>query len=249
MTFIDVHCHLDFYGDKKIEELVERARKKGVEIIVNNAVKPESIKKVFELARKFEEVKAALGIYPIDALAMEDKAIDEQIELIRKNKNEIVAIGEVGIDFKEDSEEHERQKKTFQKFIDLAMELDKPIIVHSRMAEKEVVDALEASGAKKVVLHCFSGSLELEKRAEDNGWYFSIPTNVKYSKQFQALAKEVPLSQILCETDSPFLHPDKKKDNEPANVIESYKKIAEIKGITLEEAEKKIEENYKRLFG
>jgi len=246
--FIDVHCHLDFFGEKKAEEAVERAREKGVGIIVNNAVKPESIKKTFEIARKFEEVKAALGIYPIDALAMSDKEIDEQIDLIRKNKNEIVAIGEVGLDFKEDLEERERQKKIFQKFIDLAMELDKPIIVHSRNAEKEAVDMLEASDAKKVVLHCFSGSLKLEKRAEDKGWYFSIPTNVKYSKQFQALVKEAPIAQILCETDSPYLHPDKKKDNEPANVIESYKKIAEIKGITLKETEKKIEENYKRIF-
>ena len=132
----------------------------------------------------------------------------------------------------------------------LAIKLNKPVIVHSRKAELECIEVLEKKKAKKVVMHCFSGNFKLVERAVKNGWLFSIPANATFSEHFQKLAKEVPLNQILCETDTPFLHPIKgEKDNEPANVIEAYKMIAKIKGISLEECEKRIEENYKRLFG
>ena len=97
-------------------------------------------------------------------------------------------------------------------------------------------------------MHCFSGKSRLIAQVAGNGWSFSIPANIKFSEHFQKLVKKVDIPQLLCETDTPFLHPDKKRDNEPANVIESYKKIAEIKGISLQECEKTIEENYKRLF-
>jgi len=142
----------------------------------------------------------------------------------------------------------EKQKKTFQKFINLARELNIPIVIHSRKAEAEAIELLEKSEYKKIIMHCFNGNLKLVKKIIENGWFLSIPTNVKHAEHFQKVIELTPIEQLFCETDSPFLHPDKKFPNEPANVVESYKKIAEIKKLSLKEVEKKIEENYKKLF-
>lgn len=247
MVFIDIHCHLDFYKDEELELIVRRARKADVKIIVCNGVKPEANRKVLELAEKYSEVEAALGLYPTDALKMSDKEIDAELNFIRKNKDKIIAIGEVGLDFMETGSK-ERQLVVFEKMIDLSLELDKPLLVHSRKAEKEAIEILERTGAKKVVMHCFSGRKSLVKRIIENDWFLSIPASVKYNQMFQDNVKIIPISQLLCETDSPFLHPDRERHNEPANVIASYKKIAEINGMELKEVEKKIEGNFRKLF-
>lgn len=246
--FIDAHCHLDFYEDREIFAILKRARKAGVGVIVCNGVKQESNKKVFALSERYGEIRAALGLYPIDALSMSAKKIEAELSFISSHRDEIVAIGEVGLDLKE-SDELERQKKVFEKIIDLALKLDKPLIVHSRKAEKEVIDMLEKNNVKKVVMHCFNGKMKLVEKIVENGWMLTIPTNVKSSEHFQEVIRRVPIDNLLCETDSPFLHPDKKENNEPANVVVSYEKIAEIKGLSLKEVEGRIEENFKKVFG
>ncbi len=243
---IDVHCHLDLLED--VEGAVERAKEAGVGIIVANGVNYESNKKVLEFAKKFNIVKAGLGIYPIDALKMSDSGIEKEIRFIKLMGEDIAAIGEVGIDFKE-SDERKKQEENFLKFIKLAKELNKVIIVHSRNAEEKCIEILEKMMAEKVVMHCFCGSLKLIKRIIENSWFLSIPTSINYSEQFQQLVKETPIDSLLCESDSPFLHPLRQRNNEPSNIIYSYKKIAEIKGISLEDAERKIESNFKRMFG
>jgi TatD DNase family protein len=99
-------------------------------------------------------------------------------------------------------------------------------------------------------MHCFNGGLKLVEKIIKNRWFLTIPANVTFSENFQKIVEKAPLNQLLCETDSPYLHPIKgKKDNEPANVIESYRKIAEIKRLDLKEVEEQIEQNFKRLFG
>lgn len=243
--FIDVHCHLDICND--IGRLIERARTRGVGIIITNGIDVKTNRKALEFSEKYPEVRAALGLYPPDAKMMSGKLIDSEIEFIRQNKGRIVCIGEVGLDLKEDSS-LDRQVEIFERFIDLALELNLPITVHSRKAEKEAIEILEKKGAKKVLMHCFSGNMKLVKRIADNGWFLSIPTNIVFSEHFQEVVKKTDLKNLLCETDSPFLHPFKEKNNEPALVIESYKKIAEIKGLKLKDVEKRIEENYSRLF-
>jgi TatD DNase family protein len=245
---IDVHCHIDIYSEKEIKDIVQRAKGKGINIIINAGINVKTNRKTLELAKKFKEIKASLGIYPGDALKLSEKEIASEIRFIKENKNKIVAVGEVGIDLKE-NKDLEKQKENFRKFIRLSREIKKPIIVHSRKAEKECIELLEEENATKVLMHCFSGNKRLVQRIKENKWFFSIPTNVKFSEHFQNLIKEVPISQLLCETDSPFLHPDKKRNNTPENVIESYKKISEIKGISFEETERIIEKNFKMLFG
>ncbi|MCX8158999.1 MAG: TatD family hydrolase [Candidatus Pacearchaeota archaeon] len=248
MVFIDVHCHLDFYkSDKRIFERIERAKKANVGIIINNGVNGNANQKILEMVEKYPEIKAALGFYPVDALKLTEDELDRELRLIRDNLHKIVALGEVGLDLKENPN-LKTQKRIFQIFIDMAKQNDKPLIVHSRRAEAETIRLLEENDMKKVIMHCFFGNMNLVKRIIDNGWCFSIPTIIKFSEHFQNLVKIVPISQLFCETDSPYLHPDKKRDNEPANVVEAYNMIAKIKGISLGECEKKIEENYKRLF-
>ncbi len=246
MNYIDVHCHIDFY--ENVSSIIKDAKKAGVKIIINNGINQETNRKTLDLAKNFPEVKAALGIYPLNALKMADSKIDAEISFIRENKDKMVAIGEVGLDFKEDKENIERQKEIFYKFINLALELDKPIIVHSRKAEKECIEILEKSGIKKVIMHCFSGKFSLAKKIESLGWFLSIPASVKNSEHFQNIAKNISINNLFCETDSPYLHPDKKRDNTPKFVVESYKKIAELKGISLTEVKDKIEKNYNSLF-
>ena len=246
---VDVHCHLDFCKDA--DKVVENAVNAGVKVIVTSGVSAETNKKALEYAGMYDIVKCSLGLYPPDALTKETGEVvdvDEVIEFIKSNKEKVIAIGEVGLDYKE-GKDKQLQKDAFLKMIKLAKELDKPLVVHSRKAEKDVVDMLEESGYKKVVLHCFCGKKNLVKRAADNGWFFSIPTNIVRSEQFQDLVKEVNINQLLTETDAPFLSPYPGKSNEPAFVIESVKKISEIKGFTVEETMKTLFMNYRRLFG
>lgn len=244
--FIDSHCHLEMLKD--IEDVVKRARKTKVGIIVYNSINFETMKYALELSEKYDEVKVALGIYPIETLKLTSKKLDEEIDFIRKNKKKIIAIGEIGIDLKE-SKDFESQKKNLVKFLDLAKELDLPMFIHSRGAEEKVIEILETEDMKKVIMHCFCGNFKLVDRIVQNGWMFSIPTNITFSEHFQKVVERVSISQLLCETDSPFLHPIKgERNNEPANVVEGYKKISEIKKISLKECEKIIEENFKRLF-
>ena len=244
--FIDVHCHLDMCENK--EMCIKNSQDVRVKIIITQGVNKETNRKSLELAKRYKEVKSALGIYPIDALSLSDKEIDSEIDFIRENNKNIIAIGEVGLDFKEDLTNHAKQKENFNKFIKLALELDKPIIVHSRKAEKECIEILENEGIKKVIMHCFCGKFSLVERISANGWFLSIPALIKNSQQFQNIANKIDIGRLLCETDSPYLNPDKSESNEPANVIEIYKKIAEIKKIKIEKVRDILYNNYISLF-
>lgn len=244
--FYDVHCHIDRYENP--QKKIDNAKEKNV-VMIAQGVDNESNLKNLELAQGNENVKVAMGIYPLHTLEMTDDEINKVINNIRMNKKNIIAIGEVGIDLKE-SEHFDRQRKNFIKFIELASELDRPIIVHSRDAEEKVIEVLEEFGAKKVVMHCFSGRFRLVERIVKNGWYLSIPTNVTRNQQSQNIAEKIPIENLLCETDSPYLNPfNREEENEPAFVIESYKKIAEVRKMKIEDVEKAIEKNVERLFG
>jgi TatD DNase family protein len=241
MKFIDIHCHLDLCKD--LSKIIENAKKKNIKVILTCGIN----KKTLEISKKFPEVKACLGIYPTDCLKLNDQELNGEIQFIKQNKKKIIAIGEVGLDLHHGNK-LEKQKQNLKKFIELAKELDIPIIVHSRKAEKDTIDLLENLNCKKVIMHCFSGNMKLVKRIINNSWYLSIPTCVKYNEHFQKIIELTQIDSLFCETDSPFLHPEKKEDNQPVNVIESYKKIAEIKRLSLEKVRDKIYENYKKIF-
>jgi len=243
--FIDVHCHLDLV--KNLTEVIKKCRSENVLRMIAHGVDKETNRTALSLSEKYSEVRVALGIYPEDALKMSNEEFEDEIKFISDNKDKIVAIGEIGLDKK--YPDFEKQKELFVKQLRLAKEFDLPVIIHSRFAESEAIEILETEGMKKVVMHCFCGSFKLVERIVKNGWSLSIPANVTFSEQFQANVKFVPIEQLFCETDSPFLHPVKgARNNDPSNVVESYKKIAEIKDLELKEVENILEKNYEKMF-
>jgi TatD DNase family protein len=242
---IDIHCHLDVeHFEKDLPEVIKNAEEKELKVILTNGTNSDSNKATLKLAKKYDIVKAALGIYPEHAHELD---IEKEIEFIKKHKEHIVAIGEVGLDGI-DKTNFEEQKKCFQQMIDLAKELNLPIIIHSRKAESVCIEMLQASKIKKVLLHCFCGKKNLIERARKLGYYFSVPTNVVRAENFQSLVRNVPITQLFAETDAPWLSPFKDKRNEPAFVVESYKEIAKQKKMTLEEVKKNIFMNWQKVF-
>ena len=259
MLLVDVHAHLDHVDFKDdLDKVIQRAKSNSVKAIITNGINPETNRLTLEISKKYDIVRAALGIYPIDALQKEIEIgeyplkpnifdLDKELAFIEKNKQNIVAIGEIGLDFKY-SNKKDKQKEVFKKMLILAEKLNKPVIVHSRSAELECVEILQTTKLKKIVLHCFNGKLTLVKKAINNGWFFSIPTNIVRSQQFQKIVEISPLSLLLTETDAPYLSPFRGIKNEPSFVIETIKKIAQIKSLDQEEVANNIYMNYKRVF-
>lgn len=255
--FIDIHAHLDFPQIyPKLDAIIENAEKAEVNIILTNGIDKKTNRLSLEIAEKYDIVKPCLGFYPPDALLKETSDsmplfdwndFEQELIFIKKNKTKIQAIGEIGMDYQH-GKDKQLQKKVFTSLIQLAKQIDKPIIVHSRKAEQDVIDILEKENAEKVILHCFCGKKKLIEKASKLKYYFSIPTNVVRAENIQGIVKNVPLNQLFAETDSPFLSPFKEKQNEPSFVTESYKKIAEIKGLTLEEVKNNIFMNWQRIF-
>ncbi len=231
---IDVHCHLnskDF--DKDLKEVVGRA--KDI-IIIDAGTDYESNVKSLEISRNFKNVYSCLGMEPCL------KDFERINELIFNNKQNIVGIGEVGLDYKICKE---REDEDFRRFIRLANKFNIPIVVHSRWAVKPVLNVLEEEEAKKVILHAFSGNIKEGLRAVENNWFISIPTSIKWAEQKQEIAKAIPIKNLLTETDSPVMWEGR---NEPKNVEFVVKKIAEIKDLSVEKADKIITSNGKKVF-
>ena len=243
---IDIHCHLDYPPlNDDLDKVIDNAKKAGLKVILTSGTNPQSNRKVLEIAGKYDIVKPCLGLYPVQ----ENKFnADEEISFIEKNRNKITAVGEVGMDYFLVRDDLGEQKALFEKIISLVEKINKPIIVHSRKAEADCVNMLESSKLKKIVMHCFSGRKSLVKKVIDNGWFLTIPASVVRSQQFQDNAKTAPITQLFCETDSPYLSPFKDRSNEPAFVAESYKKIAEIKGMELKEVVNNIWMNWQKTF-
>ena len=257
---IDIHSHLDhFYFKDDLGKVIENAKKAGVKIILTAGINPETNRKTLEIAGKYDIVRPCLGIYPIQTLQKEIEAgdyplkenkfdVDAEIEFIKKNKDKISAIGEVGLDYSM-GEDPKSQQKLFEKMISLAEKMSKPILVHSRKAEADCIEILQSSKLKKIVMHCFCGKKSLVKKIINNSWFLTAPTSIVRSTQFQENVKLCPITQLFCETDAPYLSPFKDQKNEPAFVLESYKKVAEIKGMELKEVINNIWMNWQRTFG
>lgn len=265
MNLIDVHCHLNhalFKDD--LPEVLQRAQAVGIKVIIVSGVNTNANLEVLNLAEQYPIIKASLGIYPIDALGLSEGEtglprqpqpinLEEEFKFIEKNKNNILSIGEIGMDFHWASKEATgaKQADNFKKIIRFAKRINKPIVIHSRKAEAECIRILGEEIPHKeiqVIMHCFSGKKVLTSQAVALGHYFSIPPNIVKSDQFQTLVKIVPLTQLLTETDSPWLSPLKEQRNEPSFVIETIKKIAEIKQLTKEQVADQIWQNYQKAF-
>ncbi len=264
MKLVDVHAHLDhalFKND--LDNVIERAKKAGVVAIVTSGINHPSNLTCQKIAAKYPLVKWSFGLYPIDLLGIipDETGLERQItpidlerelQFIRDDKDQIISIGEVGLDYHWDKERHDEQRANFQKIIEFCEKIKKPVIIHSRKAEADVFDMLESSKLKKgkIVMHCFEARKHILKKAIASGYRFSIPCTVAKLQHFQQLVEMANVSQLLTETDCPWLspYPDRRR-NEPAFVADAIKKIAEIKQMDAEETANNILKNYFDVFG
>jgi len=244
---IDVHAHLCFPDfDRDRDDIASRCGREMKAVIVSSARYDEGLC-ALEVCRRFGNLFPTLGYHPTEGGESHRKVM----ELIRKNSDRIVGVGEVGLDYhwEKDEAKRELQKKIFSEFIELAKKLKKPIVIHSWDAEEDCF-AMVADSGLKALFHCFSGSKELAmKIVEVEDFYISFSTQIFFSKHHKKLAKVVPLERMTLETDAPFLSPHKPERNYPWNVAISAKKIAEIKGVGVEEVLKTTDENAIRVFG
>lgn len=251
---IDTHAHLDSsqYEDD-LNEVLSRARESGISNIITIGCDLESSRVSVTLAESNPELFAAVGIHPHDASTVDKDCLQEIRRLADSDK--VVAIGEIGLDYYRDRSPRDIQRKVFSQQIELAKEIKLPIIVHDRDAHTDVIDIMRQSGAEDIggILHCFSGDLDMARKCIDLGFLISFAGPITYPKndQLRDIARQIPTEHLLVETDCPYLSPQKfrGKRNEPAYVRHTAEKLAEIKGLSMEDISRIIRLNCQRLFG
>lgn len=248
-SIIDTHAHLcDPVFDADREVVLERALRAGISAVIAVGEDFADAEKNLLLASKHSMIRPAAGLYPTH---LDPDMAVKMCAFIRSHKDRLAGIGEVGLDYwivKEESQ-RETQREIFRGFIELSKEVALPLNVHSRSAGRHVVRVLLESSADRVQLHAFDGKFSAAMPAVEAGFFFSIPPSVVRSEQKQKLAKKLPLSCLLIETDSPVLGPVPQERNEPANAPVALRMIAELKGITVDEAAEAVAENTRRLYG
>ena len=244
-----MHAHICDPGfDKDRAEVLERARRAGVDAIIAVGENLADARKNLELAKRYPMLKPAAGLYPT---YLDLNQAGDMADFIRQNHSILAAIGEVGLDYWAVKEEpdKERQREILKRFIELAQELNLPLNVHSRSAGRHAIALLLENNAVRVQMHAFDGKSGAALPAVEAGYFFSIPPSVARSRQKQKLVKRLPLSCLLIETDSPVLGPSPNERNEPANIRQSVKAIAALKDISEEAVIAAVSENTERLYG
>jgi TatD DNase family protein len=247
---IDTHAHLTekvLYED--LDNIIKKAKEFGVNDIISVGMTNTHNIRAIKIAEKYENVYATVGIHPNEATR---EKLDLNLLREQANHKKVIAIGEIGIDLYRNKETLEIQKKYFIKQIKLAMELDLPIIVHSRNSAEVIYDILKDYKGVKGVMHCYSEHPELVSKFIDLGFYISVGGIVtfKSAEVVRDIAKMIPIDRLLIETDAPYLAPIpyRGKRNEPAYVKYTMLKLAEVKNINEKELVNIMRENTYRLF-
>lgn len=253
MQLIDTHAHLD---DRRLREdipaLLRRAKDVGVVGLITIGADEESSKNALDIARKYKNMWAAVGVHPHDAKSV-DEGTMKRLEKLACDKN-VVAIGEIGLDYHYDNSPRDVQKRVFREQMRLAHRVSLPVVIHDRDSHGDVMDILRQEKVKDVggVLHCFSGSIEMARQCVQMGLYISIagPVTFNNARKLQEVATNIPIDRLLIETDCPYLTPvpNRGKCNEPSYVRYTAEKIASLRGISLEELAQATTENAKRCF-
>jgi TatD DNase family protein len=256
VSLIDSHCHLDspeFDADR--DEVVARALAAGVEhmLAIGTGSGPPDLEAGIRLADRYPQFYATVGIHPHDAAKASKTDIDRLAGLLAHPK--VVALGEIGLDYHYDFSPRETQTSVFIQQMEIAAAARKPIVIHTREAWDDTAALLEQHWKPHGIggiMHCFSGGPAEARRALDLGFYLSFGGIVTFPKALdvQAGAKEAPDDRILVETDSPYLAPVPKrgKRNEPALVVHTARKLAELRGQSLDEVSRVTSENFRRLL-
>jgi len=251
--FIDSHAHLEMREfDRDREDVILRAAAAGVDYIVTVGTTLRECRKALEIARRDPAVYAAVGIHPHDAKEIDHNTYDVLKTLA--GDEAVVAYGEIGLDFFRNLTPPEIQRRRFAEQLEVAADLGLPVIIHDREAHDETLAALSGRpGGRGGVFHCFSGDREMADRCIEMGFYLSIPGTVTFPKadSLREVVRSVPLSRLLVETDAPYLAPvpHRGKRNEPAFVVRTAEKVAEIKGVPLAEVAAATTRNAMDVFG
>ena len=261
MELFDSHCHLDDERfDEDREEIIEKIKESGVTKLVSAGYSIVGSKRGVELSQKYQFIYTTCGISPNDIPQTEEelwKDIDKIRKLVKENLEykKIVAIGEIGLDYywEKDKERRELQKKAFVKQIELANDFDLPIVIHTRDAVMDTIEILKKNNVnKKGIFHCCPLNRELVKEALKLDFYISFagPVTFKNSKNANEIIQMVPNDKMLIETDSPYLSPEplRGKRNDSRNVKYIAQKIADVKGLSINEVAKFTSQNAKRIF-
>src|SRR3989339_631849 len=243
---IDTHCHLldeSFNSDRK--EVIERAFAEGITKIIEISVEPSLWQGSLDLCRRYNNIFCTFGIHPHDA----EKYVD-YTHLLKDEK--VVAVGEFGLDYHRNNVDKKIQAEVFEKQLDIAKKINKPVIIHSREAEVDSYKILSQYKNLRGVVHCFSSTLEYAEKFLALGYYLGIDCPVTYPKadNLRDVVKNVPLEKILLETDAPYLPPQKfrGKRNEPSYIKFIAEEIAKIKNLSIDEVSKITDNNAEVLF-
>lgn len=256
MQLIDTHVHINFdVFQSDIQAVRDRWRSAGVTHLIHSCVTPDEFASIQALANRFPELSFAVGLHPLDAEQWESDTQD-RIRSLAISDPKVVAIGEMGLDFYK-AKNHPRQKLVFESQLQIAKELNKPVIIHCREAATDMVSLLqdfwERSGSVKGVMHCWSGTPEETQWFLDLGFYISLSGIVtfKTAQSVKASAKMIPSDRLLIETDCPFLSPVPKrgKRNEPAYVRYVAEEVAKLRNVSVETLGDQTTKNATLLFG
>ena len=248
----DSHAHYDSgQFDEDRERLLSSMQENGIGTIVNSGADWDSVTEVVELAQKYPFVYAAVGMHPDEVGDLNEERFQFMKEQCRRDK--VVAVGEIGLDYYWDNESHDVQKKWFVRQLELARELDLPVIIHSRDAAEDTMQIMkEYAQGLRGVIHCFSYSKELAKEYVKMGFHIGIGGVVtfKNGKKLKEIAQEIPLERILLETDCPYLAPVpyRGQRNSSLYIPHIVQEIANLRGISYEEVVAQTEQNGKELF-
>ncbi|MCA1767705.1 MAG: TatD family hydrolase [Idiomarina sp.] len=258
--FVDSHCHLDKINPEKagadLKEIINNARANKVEHMLCVCVTLEDFPGMQAAVASFDNVSISCGVHPLYVKDSQTPVAELALKLRElASADNVVAVGETGLDYFYDPDSKALQRENFEQHIEIAKDVNKPLIIHTRDAQDDTLSLLRNGYAEKPggVLHCFTESLEMAKRAiDDLDFYISI-SGIASFRNAQALRdtiKALPLEKLLIETDSPWLAPvpHRGKENQPAYVVDVAKCIADVKGITLEEVARKTTANYYKLF-
>ena len=261
--YVDVHTHLiheSFQQDA--DDAALRAKEAGLDCVIVNGLEPKSNRAVLELCARHDHLYPALGIYPVDAIAAridrstwnhpfappEPFDVDAELDFIDSVADQLVALGEVGLDQYWIKDQAQEQERVLRRFCEIAIAHDKPLILHTRKAELRALEIIQEMGVKRADFHCFGAKVKLAVRVAEAGYYLSIPPVVNRSEAFQRMTQKLPLDRILTETDAPYMGPERGKRNEPANVPAAVAVMAELRGISVPEMRDAVRENCRRLF-
>ncbi len=251
---IDSHAHLDIKDfDKDRSKVIERAVNGGLTNIITIGIDLDSSRSALKLAEQYDFIYATVGYHPHNAEECDSQVLDSLARIASEKK--VVAWGEIGLDFFRNYAPREDQFRVFKQQVEIADDLNLPIIIHDRDAHDDVFEILKkmGKGERKGVIHCFSGDCDLAAAFVELGYYISIPGTVTYKKASNTkdVAASIPIDRMLIETDAPFLTPVPKrgKRNEPLFVTYTAKEISRLRNITFEEVATQTAENAKTLFG